>query len=107
MADETTVHGVAAILEELRGALAGLKWQRLEGPKEAPEGARFYQGDNETWRVTAVSFTVEKSGPRGSARFTGYDGAAFNNGRMLLIRMPRDLAQAACETAVAALGGAA
>jgi len=106
MADET-LHGVEAILEELRDALAGLTWQRIEGPKEAPEGTRFYQGDNEKWRVTVVSFFVEESGPRGSARFTGYDGAAFDSGRKLLIRMPRNLAQVACEAAARALGGAA
>ena len=79
-----------AILDELVGSLALLRWSVLEGPPNQPgfSDAKSYQGIGASWFVTVVSW---KPADLNVGDRRGYDGTCLKDGT--IVRLTRDVAE--------------
>lgn len=98
---------VIGYIREIRAALPSVEWTRMDGNEStAPLGvpahdAVFYTGTHPVWSVVVSGFNIEAQGfPPGTL---GYDGAARAcDGRFLVVRLTRALAEEAFHLAAAA-----
>ena len=83
------------ILNEIQALLSKLTWKSTPAPASDIHGPSAFTGSNDEWEITVIDFSIEDQGfPEGSR---GYDGAARKG--TLVIRLTRELAQEAFETA--------
>jgi len=94
-------------LAEIRAALESVTWTEMPG-NEATDthGAVFYTGSHPVWHFVVSGFSIEAQGfPPGAL---GFDGAARAcDGRFLVVRLTRALAEEAFRVAAAATASAA
>jgi hypothetical protein len=90
---------VIGYIREIRAALPSVEWTRMESTAE--HDAVFYTGTHPAWSLVVSGFNIEAQGfPPGTL---GFDGAARAcDGRFLVVRLTRALAEEAFNLAVAA-----
>jgi hypothetical protein len=81
------------VLKEAEQAAEGAKWEVSAALETAvnPGGARAYETVHNGWKFVVVSFNIEDQGfPPGSL---GYDGAATNKEKGVVLHLTRELAE--------------
>jgi hypothetical protein len=92
---------VIGYMAEIRAALPSVEWTPLDGNEATAEHeAKFFTGTHPVWSVVISAFSIEAQGfPPGTL---GFDGAARAcDGRFLVVRLTRALAEEAYRLAVA------
>jgi len=93
---------VIGYIREIRAALPSVEWTRMDGNEATAEhDAVFYTGTHPAWSLVVSGFNIEAQGfPPGTL---GFDGAARAcDGRFLVVRLTRALAEEAFNLAAAA-----